>query len=92
MDIQTINSKIVAVQDQGGAVGAADLIQRNTVKIHKYRAEADALEAQNAALLSEAKKQQIGELTKEEKIKLVSTGVKLAKDFPGDDWLVDYQI
>lgn len=92
MSIKTIDGNITKEVTLGDAVSASESIIRNKALIASYAAKVEQLEAENTSLLAEAKKQDVTAETDEEKKALVIAGVKTPKDFPGDDWLVDYVV
>lgn len=94
MSIKTIDSEIVKVTAIGNAVAAAEKYTEITAQAMKHEAIARGLRKEAKAYADEAKKQEItlSELQDDEKKALVIAGVKTPKDFPGDDWLVDYVV
>lgn len=92
MSIKTIDGNITKEVTLGDAVSASEAIIKNKALIASYTAKVEQLEAENTSLLAEAKKQTLSNLTDDDKKSLVVSGVKTPKDFPGDDWLVDYVV
>jgi hypothetical protein len=82
----------------GSIIDASQKLENAQLELSKATArknKATADEAKQLAIISalkpEAAKFDIPQdITDEEKIKLVATGIKVPKDFPGDDWLTKY--
>lgn len=98
-EYKIVNGELAQEVVVGNLVDGANMLEATKLELSKHLARKERAEIEIAKLTTvisnletEAKKLQTpNKLTDEEKIKLVKTGLKLAKDFPGDDWLVEYQ-
>jgi hypothetical protein len=98
-EYKIVNGELAQERLVGNMVDGANMLEATKLQLSKHQARKEREEAEIAKLTTvissletEAKKLVAPEgLTEEEKIKIVSLGIKPAKEFPGDDWLVSYE-